>query len=439
MHYLNERAKGMSKILGIKAREILDSRGNPTVEVEAYLESGAYGRAAAPSGASTGEYEAIELRDNDKGRYGGKGVLKAVENAAGPISRLLAGANALDQIKVDSLLDEADGTGNFAKFGANAALGASMAVARAASSELGLPLYRYLGGTNAKVLPVPMMNILNGGAHADNNIDIQEFMILPVGAGNMQEAVRMGSEIYHALKKTLSSKSLSTGIGDEGGFAPNLESNEMAIQAILEGICEARFKPGVDVVLAIDAAASGFFNAADRLYHMAGEGASYTSDEMIDYYEKLVQKYPIASIEDGLDENDWEGFAKMTARLGTRIQIVGDDLFVTNVGRLKRGIEAGACNSILIKLNQIGTVTKTMDAIETAKKAGYTSVISHRSGETEDVFLSDLAVATNAGMIKTGAPARVDRVAKYNQLMRIAEELGSEAAYIGMDAINCSL
>ncbi len=416
----------------IYAREILDSRGNPTVEVEVSLESGVVGRAAVPSGASTGEYEAVELRDGDKSRYLGKGVLKAVENVNEVIAPELEGWNVFDQVGIDEFLLELDATDNKAKLGANAILGVSMAVARAAAEELGMPLYRYIGGVNAKTLPVPMMNIVNGGQHADNNVDFQEFMIMPVGANSWKEALRMGAEIFHALKAVLHAQGLSTAVGDEGGFAPNLSSNEEALKAIVSAIEKAGYKPGEQIKIAMDAAASSFYDKEKKKYVLAGENKELTSEEMVAFYEEWVEKYPIISIEDGLDENDWDGFKLMTDRLGKKIQIVGDDLFVTNTKKLKEGIEKGIANSILIKLNQIGTITETLDAIEMAKRAGYTAVISHRSGETEDTTIADLVVATNAGQIKTGAPSRTDRVAKYNQLIRIEDELEGISQYNGL-------
>lgn len=422
----------MSVISEVFAREIMDSRGNPTVEVEVYLEDGSMGRAAVPSGASTGMYEAVELRDGDKCRYGGKGVLKAVANVTDIIGPELVGMDAVDQIGIDALLCELDGTPNKEKLGANATLGVSMAVAKAAAEAVGLSLYQYLGGFNAKVLPVPMMNILNGGEHADNNVDIQEFMIMPVGASSFGEALRMGAEIYHSLKTVLKSRGLNTAIGDEGGFAPNLASNEDALAAIVEAIEKAGYKPGEDIKLALDIAASEMYE--DGKYNFKGEGVVRTSDEMIAFYEKLVEKYPIISIEDGLDENDWDGWKKLTEHLGKKVQLVGDDLFVTNPKRLAEGIAKGVGNSILVKVNQIGTVTEAFDAMEMAKQAGYTCVVSHRSGETEDATIADIAVAVNAGQIKTGAPTRSDRIAKYNQLLRIEQELSSVAQYKGMYA-----
>ena len=421
-------------ISDVFAREILDSRGNPTVEVEVVLESGEMGRAAVPSGASTGIYEAVELRDGDKSRYLGKGVLNAVDNVNEIIAPELIGMNVFDQVGIDQMLIELDGTDNKGKLGANAILGVSMAVVKAAAEELGMPLFQYLGGVNAKVLPTPMMNIINGGEHADNNVDIQEFMVMPVGADSWAEALRMGAEIFHSLKSVLKGKGLNTAVGDEGGFAPNLGSNEEALMAIVEAIEKAGYKPGDEVKIAMDAAASSFYSADKKKYVLAGEGKELTSEEMVAFYEDLVSKYPIISIEDGLDENDWDGFKLMTERLGDKIQIVGDDLFVTNTDKLEEGIQKGIANSILIKLNQIGTITETLDAIEMAKRAGYTAIISHRSGETEDTTIADLVVAVNAGQIKTGAPSRTDRVAKYNQLIRIEEMIGEVSQYAGMNA-----
>ena len=421
----------MSRIEHIHGREILDSRGNPTVEVDVILESGVIGRAAVPSGASTGEREALELRDNDKSRYLGKGVLQAVKNVNEKIQPELLGMEALDQVAIDKTMIDLDGTDTKKNLGANAILGISMAVARAASLELNIPLYRYLGGANAKVLPVPMMNILNGGAHADNNVDIQEFMIMPVGAKSFAEAIRMGAEVFHNLKNVLKARKLNTAVGDEGGFAPDLKSNEEALQCIIQAIEKAGYEPGKQIMLAIDSAASSFFK--DGKYILAAEAKpEKTSQELIDYYEGLVSRYPIISIEDGLDENDWDGWDAMTKRLGKKIQIVGDDLFVTNTKLLKKGIQKGITNSILIKLNQIGTVTETLDAVEMAKKANYTAVISHRSGETEDTTIADLVVACNTGQIKTGSASRTDRIAKYNQLIRIEEMLGDTAQYLQM-------
>ncbi|MDR3585340.1 MAG: phosphopyruvate hydratase [Desulfosporosinus sp.] len=423
----------MSFITDVYAREILDSRGNPTVEVDVVLTDGVIGRAAVPSGASTGAFEAVELRDGDATRYMGKGVLQAVENVNLLIAPEVEGLNPFDQPGLDRMLIELDGTENKGKLGANAILGVSLATAKAAAESLGLPLYQYLGGVNAKELPVPMMNILNGGSHADNNVDIQEFMVMPVGASSFAEALRMGTEVYHNLKAVLKEKNLSTSVGDEGGFAPNLASNEDALLCIVDAIQRAGYVPGEDVALALDVAASEIYE--NGIYNLAGEGVKKTSDEMIDFYEGLIKRYPIVSIEDGLHEDDWEGWGKLTERLGDRIQLVGDDIFVTNPERLARGIKEKCANSILIKLNQIGTLTETLDCIEMAKRAGYTSVISHRSGETEDVTMAHVAVAVNAGMIKTGAPARTERVAKYNELLRIEEELGESAVYRGRKAL----
>lgn len=417
----------------VYAREILDSRGNPTVEVEVVLDSGIVGRAAVPSGASTGEYEAVELRDGDKTRYLGKGVLKAVENVNEIIAPELEGWNVFDQVGIDQYLIELDGTENKARLGANAILGVSMAVAKAAAEEMGMPLYRYIGGVNAKTMPVPMMNIINGGQHADNNVDFQEFMIMPVGAKSWKEALRMGAEIFHALKSVLSKQGLNTAVGDEGGFAPNLSSNEEALKAIMSAIEKAGYKAGEEVKIAMDAAASSFYDKEKKLYVLAGEGKELTSAQMVDFYADWVERYPIISIEDGLDENDWDGFKLMTDKLGHKLQIVGDDLFVTNTKKLEEGIKKGIANAILIKLNQIGTITETLDAIEMAKVAGYTAIISHRSGETEDTTIADLVVATNAGQIKTGAPSRTDRVAKYNQLLRIEDELDGISKYNGIN------
>ena len=419
----------MPTIVEIRGREVIDSRGNPTVEVEVLTASGAFGRAIVPSGASTGEKEAVELRDDDKKRYLGKGVLKAVKNVNTEIAKELVGESVLDQNRIDQLLIKLDGTPNKSRLGANAILGVSMAVAHAAANYLGLPLYRYLGGFNAKKLPVPMMNIMNGGAHANWGIDIQEFMIMPVGAKNIKDAIRMGAEIYHNLKAVLKKENLPTSVGDEGGFAPVLKQNEQAIKLIVSAIELAGYVPGKDVYLALDVAASELWEKGNK-YDF--EGKKISSDEMIDFYEKMVKKYPIISIEDGLGEHDWEGWKKLTARLGKKVQIVGDDLFVTNPAILKKGIEQGLGNSILIKVNQIGTLTETFDAIETAKQAGYTAVVSHRSGETEDTTLADIAVAFNCGQIKTGSMARTDRVAKYNQLIRIEEDLGEVALYDGL-------
>lgn len=414
----------------VRAREVLDSRGNPTVEVEVSLADGSYGRAIVPSGASTGQFEAVELRDGDQGRYLGKGVQKAVNIVNEVIAPEIIGMDATRQIEIDELLIKLDGTPNKGKLGANAILGVSLAVARAAADSVGLPLYQYIGGTNAQELPVPMMNILNGGAHADNNVDIQEFMIMPVGAQSFREGLRMGAEVFHSLKKVLAKRGLNTAVGDEGGFAPNLQSNEEAIQVIMEAIVNAGYKPGEDICLAMDVAATELFK--DGRYELAGEGKSLTTDEMIAFYENLVTKYPIISIEDPLSEDEWDGWLKLTKALGSKVQLVGDDLFVTNTKRLAKGIEMGVANSILIKVNQIGTLTETLNAIEMAKKAGYTAIVSHRSGETEDTTIADLAVATNAGQIKTGAPSRTDRVAKYNQLLRIEEDLDQVARYRGI-------
>jgi len=419
-------------IVDVYAREILDSRGNPTVEVEVVLEDGVMGRAAVPSGASTGQYEAVELRDGEEDRYMGKGVLNAVENVNEVIAPEIIGYDVREQIEIDNLMRELDGTDNKGKLGANAILGVSMAVAKAAAEATGTFLYNYLGGMNAKTLPVPMMNILNGGEHADNNVDLQEFMIMPVGAVSFREALKMGAEVYHNLKKVLQEKGLGTGVGDEGGFAPDLGSNEEALQVIVEAIKKAGYEPGDDFYIALDPAATEFYK--DGKYVLAGEGVEKTSEEMIEFYAELIDKYPIISIEDGLAEDDWEGFAKMTVELGDRLQIVGDDLYVTNTERLSRGIEEKSSNSILIKVNQIGSLTETLDTIKMATRAGFTSVVSHRSGETEDVTIADLVVAMNTGQIKTGAPARSERVAKYNQLLRIEESLGDAAQYAGKEA-----
>ena len=420
------------EIIDVVARQILDSRCFPTVEVEVYLEDGTVGRAAVPSGASTGIYEAVELRDGDKDKYLGKGVEKAVANVNDTIAEEIIGLNVLDQAYIDKTLIELDGTKNKGKLGANAILGVSLAVAQAAANYLGMPLYQYIGGVNAKVLPVPMMNIINGGSHADNSVDIQEFMIMPVGFDCFERAVRACAEVYHALKKTLNSKGYSTGVGDEGGFAPNLKSNAEAIEVILEAIEKAGYEPGKEFFIAIDAASSEYYK--DGKYVLEHEGKTLTAAEMVDFFEDWVNKYPIISIEDGRAEEDWEGWKLMTERLGKKVQLVGDDLFVTNTERLKTGIEKGIANSILIKLNQIGTLTETLNAIEMANRAGYTAVVSHRSGETEDTTIADLVVAVNAGQIKTGAPARSERVAKYNQLIRINEELGEVAEYRGRNA-----
>jgi len=423
----------MTIISDVYAREILDSRGNPTIEVEVWTESGGYGRAGVPSGASTGAFEAVELRDGDKSRYLGKGVQTAVDNVNNIIAPELIGRDSTEQVLIDNILIALDGTDNKGKLGANAILGVSIACAKAAADTLGLELYQYLGGVNAKILPVPMMNILNGGQHADNNVDIQEFMVMPVGAINFKEALRMGAEIFHSLKSVLKSKGLNTAVGDEGGFAPNLTSNEEALATIVEAIDKAGYTPGKDVMLALDVAATELYNPETKIYSLEGEGRKLTQAEMVDYYVDLVNKYPIISIEDGMNEEDWEGWKMLTDKLGDKIQLVGDDLFVTNTERLKKGIGLKVANSILIKLNQIGTITETLDAIEMAKRAGYTAVISHRSGETDDTTISDLVIAANAGQIKTGAPSRIDRVAKYNQLLRLEDILGEAAQYDGME------
>ncbi|CDG34824.1 Enolase [Acetivibrio thermocellus BC1] len=421
------------EIESVFAREILDSRGNPTVEVEVIAEGGFVGRAAVPSGASTGAFEAVELRDNDKNRYLGKGVQKAVENVNNIIAPEVEGMNVFDQAAVDNLMISLDGTPNKSKLGANAILGVSLATAKAAAEALGLSLYQYIGGVNAKTLPVPMMNIINGGKHADNSVNIQEFMIMPVGASSFRHALQMCAEVFHNLKKVLKDKGYSTAVGDEGGFAPNLKTDEEAIQVILEAVEKAGYKPGDDFRLAIDAASTEMYQE-DGTYLFWKSGVKKTKEEMINYWEELVNKYPIISLEDGVAEEDWEGWKMLTERLGKRIQLVGDDLFVTNTTRLKKGIELGVANSILIKVNQIGTLTETLDAIEMANRAGYTAVVSHRSGETEDATIADIAVATNAGQIKTGAPSRTDRVAKYNQLLRIEEEIRAVSRYPGLDA-----
>ena len=422
----------MSIIEHIAGREVLDSRGNPTIEVEVILESGATGRAMVPSGASTGAFEAVELRDGES-RYMGKGVLDAVAHVDDEIYDALVGFDALDQRDIDRVLIELDGTDNKSRLGANAILGVSLAVARAAADDLAIPLYRYIGGVNAHVLPVPMMNVLNGGEHADNNVDMQEFMIMPVGAASFSEALRWGAETYHVLKKVLHDRDLSTAIGDEGGVAPNLASNEDAVKLLLEAIEKAGFTPGTDIAIALDAASTEFYR--DGKYVLAGEGRSLTPAEMVGYFQELSTKYPIVSIEDGMAEEDWDGWSLLTAAIGDKVQLVGDDLFVTNVERLARGIDAGVANSILVKVNQIGSLTETLESVAMATRAGYTAVMSHRSGETEDTTIADLAVATNCGQIKTGAPARSDRVAKYNQLLRIEDDLGDAAAYWGAAAI----
>lgn len=424
----------MSDIMDVYAREILDSRGNPTLEVEVTLDDGCMGRAAVPSGASTGAFEAVELRDGDKDRYMGKGVLTAVENVNGPLADELIGIDASDQRLVDSIMIAADGTPNKGKFGANAVLGASLAAAKAAAQSTELTLYSYLGGVNACTLPVPMMNIMNGGAHADNNVDLQEFMVMPVGAPSFAEGLRWCAEIYHTLKGVLKARGLSTAVGDEGGFAPDLESNEAALQVIVEAVEKAGYKLGEDIRFALDPAATEIYDEDRKVYMLKGEGRELTSDEMVEFWAGLCERYPIISIEDGMAEEDWDGWKTLTDRLGDHVQLVGDDLFVTNTERLKKGISLGVANAILVKVNQIGSLTETLEAIETAKQAGYTCIISHRSGETEDTTIADLAVATNAGQIKTGAPARSDRVAKYNQLIRIEEELGESSVYPGMDA-----
>ncbi|MCB9373341.1 MAG: phosphopyruvate hydratase [Microthrixaceae bacterium] len=422
----------MSAIEQVVGREVLDSRGNPTVEVEVLLESGARGRAIVPSGASTGQFEAVELRDGGD-RYVGKGVATAVANVNGPVAGLVVGVEALDQRGLDRLLIDGDGTPNKAQFGANAILGVSLAAAKAAADELALPLYRYVGGANAHVLPVPMMNVLNGGAHADNNVDLQEFMLMPVGAASFSEALRWGTETYHVLKTVLHDRGLSTAVGDEGGFAPDLGSNEEAVQVLLEAIERAGYTPGDQIAIALDPASSEFFE--DGAYVLAGEGRTLSGAEMADFWADWVDRYPIVSIEDGMAEEDWDGWAALTGAVGDRVQLVGDDLFVTNTERLGRGIDAGVANSILVKVNQIGSLTETLEAVELAHRNAYTAVMSHRSGETEDTTIADLAVATNCGQIKTGAPARSDRVAKYNQLLRIEEDLGEAAAYRGEAAL----
>jgi enolase len=423
----------MSVISLVIAREIIDSRGNPTVEAEVFLDSGAHGQAAVPSGASTGEFEAVELRDGDPARYGGKGVLKAVENVNDVIAPELIGLDAIDQVALDHTMIELDGTPNKARLGANAILAVSLAAARAAADHSGLPLYRYLGGPHANLLPLPLMNILNGGAHASNNVDLQEFMIAPVGAPDFPEALRMGVEIFHSLHSVLTKLGKNTAVGDEGGFAPDLSSNEEAIEVILEAIEKANYRIGDDVVLALDAAASEFYRDGAYVFHKSS-GERKSADEMVEFWSDWVRKYPIASIEDALDENDWEGWKKLTAAIGDRVQLVGDDLFVTNTEHLARGISEGAANAILIKVNQIGTLTETLEAIELARRNGYRYIISHRSGETADTFIADLAVATRAGQIKTGSASRTDRVAKYNQLLRIYEELDGTDEYSGHDA-----
>jgi enolase len=428
----------MTEIVHVKAREILDSRGNPTVEAEVVLETGVFGRAAVPSGASTGEHEANELRDGEKGRYLGKGVRKAVQHVNEAIAPAVTGLDGADQFAVDARMLELDGTPNKAKLGANAILAVSMATARAAATQVGLPLYRYVGGAQARTLPVPMLNILNGGAHADTRVDVQEFMVLPWGAGSFAEGLRWGAEIFHALKKILKGKKLATGVGDEGGYAPDLPANEEALTLIMEAIAAAGFKAGDQVALCLDVAASEFFDKATKTYRLKGEGKAYDSAALVAWYAKLAKTYPIVSIEDGCAEDDWEGWRQLTDALGQKVQLVGDDLFVTNVTRLSRGISAGVANSILVKVNQIGTLTETFEAVRMAHRAGFTSVMSHRSGETEDTTIADLAVALDCGLIKTGSASRSDRVAKYNQLQRIEEELGSGARYAGKGAIKAA-
>jgi enolase len=427
----------MSEIIDVFARQILDSRGNPTIEVDVITENGVLGRAAVPSGASTGEYEAVELRDGDTQKYLGKGVLKAVNNVNNIIADKLVGLDVTDQLEIDNLMMELDGTPNKAKLGANAILGVSMAVARAAAEELGIPLYRYLGGPWAHVLPVPMSNIINGGVHADNNVDFQEYMIAPIGATSFSQAIQMNAEVFHALKKVLHTAGHATGVGDEGGFAPNLKNNEEPLQMIIKAIEKAGYRPGTDICITLDPASSSFFE--NGKYVLKGENRTLSSKEMVDYYVQLCEKYPIISIEDGLAENDWEGFALITQKIGHKVQIVGDDLFVTNSERLQTGIDKKAANSILVKLNQIGSVSETLKTIELAKKNHFTTIISHRSGETSDTFIADLAVAVNAGQIKTGSLCRSDRVEKYNQLLRIEEELGATAVYPGKNAFNVKI
>ena len=424
----------MSRISNVYGREVLDSRGNPTVEVEVTLEDGTRSRALVPSGASTGEFEAVELRDGDKGRYQGKGVLKAVGHVSNEVRDAIVGLDALDQRTVDAALIAADGTPNKGKLGANAILGASLAVARAAASSVHVPLYEYLGGVSAHTLPTPMMNIMNGGVHATNNVDFQEFMIMPVGAPTFREALRWSAEVYHTLKGVLADAGLSTGVGDEGGFAPDLKTNSEPLEYMSKAVEKAGFQLGTDFRFAMDPASSEFYNKEKGVYELKGEGRTLTSSELIDYWDELTRKFPIVSLEDGLDEEDWDGWKELTERLGGRLQLVGDDLFVTNTRRLAKGIQEGAANAILIKVNQIGSLTETLDAIEMAKRARYTAVVSHRSGETEDTTIADLAVATNAGQIKTGAPCRTDRVAKYNQLLRIEDQLGDAAVYAGANA-----
>ncbi len=426
----------MAEIIDVYGREVLDSRGNPTVEVEVTLEDGSQGRAIVPSGASTGQFEAVELRDGDKDRYMGKGVLEAVNHVNDECADVLVGMDACDQRAVDAALLAADGTDNKGKLGANAILGCSLAVARAAAESVGLPLYNYLGGVNAHVLPTPMMNILNGGVHADNNVDFQEFMIVPVGAHTFSECLRWSTQVYHTLKNVLKDSGHSTGVGDEGGFAPDLKNNKEPLQFIVEAITKAGFTPGEDFMIAMDPATSELYDPETKTYNLKGEGRTLTSDEMVDYWAELVEEFPIVSIEDGLDEEDWDGWKKLTDRIGDKVQLVGDDLFVTNVKRLQKGIDNGAANALLVKVNQIGSLTEAMDAIELAQRNKYACIVSHRSGETEDTTIADLVVATNAGQIKTGAPARTDRVAKYNQLLRIEDELGDSAQYAGRNGFN---
>jgi enolase len=423
----------MGQIINIHAREILDSRGNPTIEVEVVTDSGAVGRAAVPSGASTGAHEAVELRDGDKSRYLGKGVLNAVNNVNTTLNDELTGLYVQDQVEIDKTMISLDGTDNKANLGANAILGVSLAVARAAAQENSLELYRYIGGVNANLLPIPMMNILNGGSHADNKIDIQEFMIMPVGAESFSHALRMGAEVFHNLKSVLKSKGHSTNVGDEGGFAPNLSSNTEALEVVLTAIEKAGYKPGEDIFIALDAAASEFYNKEKKLYHFESTNENFTSSELVGFWKDWAKKYPVISIEDGLDEDDWQGWMELTKAIGSSVQLVGDDLYVTNVNRLKRGIEEKCSNSILIKVNQIGTLTETINSVQMATQNSFTSIISHRSGETEDAFIADLAVALNAGQIKTGSASRSDRIAKYNQLLRIEEGLGNSARYLGRD------
>jgi len=426
----------MTEIVEISAREILDSRGNPTVEVEVHTAAGSLGRAAVPSGASTGEHEALELRDGEKDRFLGKGVLKAVENVAEKIAPAVVGCDALDQVGIDQIMLDLDGTPTKSNLGANAILGVSLATSRAAADALGIPLYRYLGGVNARRLPVPMMNIVNGGAHADNNVDIQEFMVVPVGFDTFPEALRAGVEVFHNLKKVLKEKGLNTAVGDEGGFAPSLESNEAALMAVMDAIQRAGYKPKEQICIALDPAASEFFSKEKNKYVLGGDNLELSTDQMVDYWVKLAEKYPIVSIEDGMAEHDWEGFTKLHQRIGTRVQLVGDDLFVTNTKLIAEGIARKAANSVLIKVNQIGTLTETLEAVRMAHRVGWTTIISHRSGETEDSFIADLVVATGSGQIKTGSASRSDRIAKYNQLLRIGDELGESALFAGREAFH---